>query len=394
MSKGEGKKRGLFERPTGSGIWWVRYVDGNGRLHREKVGPKGLATKVYEKRKTEVRERRFFPEQLRRREVTLAHMIDDYLKRNRGRLRSFYHYERYGRIWKAALPARTLREIVPGDVERCVAKRREEDNLKPASINRELAFLRRVFNVAIEDGLVERNPVRPKMFSKENNQRVRFLLYEDEAQLREKIGEAEWPVVAVAIHTGLRRSEQFGLRWEHIDFANRIITVPRSKNGETRRIPMNDTVRDIFRARPSRLKCDLVFPSGTGETPIDADNYMNRVFRPALLEAKIEDFTWHDLRHTFASRLVMAGVDLRTVQELMGHKTLQMTLRYSHLSPAHQLDAVQRLNRVATDTATDTTPPAAEPAVGGTAEVLEFPMKENGGAWTRTTDLGIMRPSL
>ena len=118
---------------------------------------------------------------------------------------------------------------------------------------------------------------------------------------------------------------------------------------------MNDTVREILRALPSRLKGPWVFPSATGETPIDARNYINRVFEPAMEKASIEGFRWHDLRHTFASRLVMAGVDLRTVQELLGHKTQAMTLRYSHLSPGHQLDAVQRLTTrpTATTTATD-----------------------------------------
>ena len=142
------------------------------------------------------------------------------------------------------------------------------------------------------------------------------------------------------------------------------------------------------------LKGAFVFPSATEETPIDAQNFVNRVFLPALKAAKIEGFTWHCLRHTFASRLVMAGVDIRTVQELLGHKTLAMTLRYSHLSPEHQLDAVQRLNRKPTDTATDTEQVADKTAVAGAGEVVELPRRETGGAWTRTTDLGIMRPSL
>ena len=89
-------------------------------------------------------------------------------------------------------------------------------------------------------------------------------------------------------------------------------------------------------------------------TPLDARNYMHRVFMPALKQAKIEGFRWHDLRHTFASRLVMAGVDLRTVQELLGHKTMAMTMRYSHLSPQHQLDAVKRLDAKPTGTTTGT----------------------------------------
>jgi site-specific recombinase XerD len=103
-------------------------------------------------------------------------------------------------------------------------------------------------------------------------------------------------------------------------------------------------VRALLRDLPSRLKSEYVFPSETEDSAIDANNFRRRVFQPAVEQAGIENFRWHDLRHTFASRLVMAGVDLRTVQELMGHKTIEMTLRYSHLSPAHQLDAVKKLD--------------------------------------------------
>jgi site-specific recombinase XerD len=106
---------------------------------------------------------------------------------------------------------------------------------------------------------------------------------------------------------------------------------------------MNDRVMEILRALPSRLKSQCVFPSETSETPLNANNFINRVFTPALERADISDFRWHDLRHTFASRLTMAGVDLRTLPELMGHKTIKMTLRYSHLSPTHTLEAVNKL---------------------------------------------------
>jgi site-specific recombinase XerD len=121
---------------------------------------------------------------------------------------------------------------------------------------------------------------------------------------------------------------------------------------------MNDRVIEILRALPSRLKSEWVFPSATGTTPIDGNNFTKRVFNPAVKKAEIENFQWHDLRHTFASRLVMKGNDLRTVQELMGHKKIEMTLRYSHLSPKHKMDAVQTLikdkNEGQTSTSTDT----------------------------------------
>ncbi len=112
-----------------------------------------------------------------------------------------------------------------------------------------------------------------------------------------------------------------------------------------------------------------------------------RVFEPALKRAGIAGFRWHDLRHTFASRLVMAGVNLRTVQELMGHNTVTMTLRYSHLSPKHQLDAVQRLIDAPTSTTTDTNVEASKAVNAKAVEVLEFVNESGATRRSRTDDL-------
>ena len=152
---------------------------------------------------------------------------------------------------------------------------------------------------------------------------------------------------------------------------------------------MNDTVRELLRSLPSRLKSPWVFPSATGETPLEAGNYINRVFEPALKRAAIENFRWHDLRHTFASRLVMKGVDLPTLQEIMSHKTIAMTLRYAPLSQPHRLDAVQRLNRPRTGTTTGTTPSTKRASTGGAREVPEPQGKTSAPAPTRTGDLQV-----
>src|SRR5262249_56624343 len=118
--------RGIYEHPKGSGAWWVCYFDEHGKRHREKVGPKALAAKVYQKRKNEIQERRFFPERLRRRHYLLADVIDDYLSRNKDRLRAFGHYERYGRGREGAPPGRELARVFPRERERDGAGRRRE----------------------------------------------------------------------------------------------------------------------------------------------------------------------------------------------------------------------------------------------------------------------------
>ena len=151
-------------------------------------------------------------------------------------------------------------------------------------------------------------------------------------------------MINVALHTGLRRGELFALKWNTVDFNTALITIPRTKSGETRRVPMNGSVAETLRNLPGRMRNEYVFTSKAG-TPLNPQNFINRVFGPALRRGGISYFRWHDLRHTFASRLVMAGVDLRTVQELLGHKTIAMTLRYSHLSPRHLQAVVEGLSR-------------------------------------------------
>jgi integrase len=305
--------RGIFERPKDSGVWWVRYHDQYGREHREKVGPKQLAIDLYQKRRTQIREGTFFP--AKRRDLLLRDFLPTFLKGRvkrdprTGALVNVLKDKQHAALWAAALGTLSLRQIKPGDIRRHI-HRRQQANMASATINRELAFLRRAFNVAIEDELAEKNPIGKGgvKLSRENNQRVRYLSDDEEQQLREALGEEEWPKAAVALHTGLRRSNVFQLRWaEDVNFDAGTIRAREPKGGRDYHVPMNDELRALLRALPSRLRSHWVFPSETGETPLNSQNFINRVFRPALRAAKIRDFSWHDLRHTFASRLAMAA---------------------------------------------------------------------------------------
>jgi integrase len=142
----------------------------------------------------------------------------------------------------------------------------------------------------------------------------------------------------------MRMSEQYRLRWNQVDFERRQLHLIRTKNGDLRTIPMNTVVLgplQVLRGEQTRPgTATPVFPSlRTG----DALQGSRGWFSTAHEEAKIEEYTWHCSRHTFASRLVMAGVDLRTVAELLGHRILQMVMRYALLAPEHQASAVDRL---------------------------------------------------
>jgi integrase len=147
--------------------------------------------------------------------------------------------------------------------------------------------------------------------------------------------------VTVLLHTGFRRGELLGLRWKDVDFKAGVLTIPKSKNGDARHVPMTSTVRAILsrRARPLE-NAKLVFPNTEGTRDL---RWAKKTVPAALRAARIEDFRFHDLRHTFASRLAMESVDLMAIRDLMGHKTMTMTLRYSHLSPGHRQNAVERL---------------------------------------------------
>jgi integrase len=143
----------------------------------------------------------------------------------------------------------------------------------------------------------------------------------------------------------MRKGEILGLKWDNVDLKHRFILLDKTKNGDRREIPINDTLRGIFQGIARRLDVPYVFfDQSTGKAIQD----VKRSFSSACRRAGIRDFHFHDMRHTFASHLVMAGIDITTVKELLGHKTLTMTLRYAHLAPSHKVNAVDILDSTLT----------------------------------------------
>ncbi len=225
---------------------------------------------------------------------------------------------------------RVAKKIVPQEIDEKLSELAGKKDLKPATLNRYRAFLSLVYSLADRNSKVELNPARLVRLRKENNAVVRFLEAEEEEKLRRVLRESDRYLEAefdLALNTGMRRGEQYRLRWEDVNCRLGIITITRSKHGERWYIPINSAAKIALEVLQRQTDGSGYVVPGA-KAPRNKDP--RRTFEAAVKESCI--LRYHDIRHTFASRLVMAGVDLRTVQELMGHKTVAMTIRYSHLA--------------------------------------------------------------
>ena len=256
--------------------------------------------------------------------------------------------------WKENIGAYTLADITPA----LIAQHREKiaegaligDKLCPrslATVNRYLAALSHVYSIAVREwGWVEENPLRKVTKMKEPRGRVRFLSDDERKSLLKACKTSEgsylYIVVVLALSTAARRMEILGLHWKDVDLDRGVITLHQTKNGERRVLPLAGHALELIKehSKVRQLKTDLVFPGKNLKDPID----IRTPWETALKRAKIEDFRFHDLRHSAASYLVMDGASLAEIAEILGHKTLQMVKRYAHLSDAHTSRVVASMN--------------------------------------------------
>ncbi len=209
--------------------------------------------------------------------------------------------------------------------------------------NREVSCLKNLFNYCLRMELFEGvNPTQGIKLPKEPWTKIRFLSHEEEARLIAELHEPLRTLVLLGIHTGIRiQSEGLGLTWAHVDLTRHFVTVPAhlAKNGHERVIPLNHKILTALGDLRKEAKGESIFLSADG-LPY---RHIRNSFRRACKRASLFGVSPHVLRHTFASRLVMGGTDLRTIQELGGWQSLDMVLRYSHLSPQHKAEAVERI---------------------------------------------------
>ena len=348
----------MFEKRPGSGIWWIRYADGAGKIRREKAGRKSAALMLVRKRKTEVLEGKKLPETLRRRTVTLGELGADVLAYSQARKRTYKEdVARLNRVFSWFGRDRAAESVTAPEIERAFESAIARHHWAPSTINHYRSLLSLMFRLGITNGKVSSNPARATRHRLENNDRTRHLSAEEEDRLRAILG-TRWPEhlpeLELAVHTGLRCGEMFGLEWRDVDLAGRFVHVRRGKNGEGRYVHLNSVALGALAALKARGDGSGRVIRNLRGDPLHGPRHW---FIRALKLAEIGDFHWHDLRHTFASRLAMAGVGLAAIQRALGHKSPAMTMRYAHLTETFMLEAVERLvpesRRAAAPSSTD-----------------------------------------
>jgi integrase len=224
-----------------------------------------------------------------------------------------------------------------------VKKSRRGAALSAASINRPLAVIRHLLRLAHEEWEVL--PAVPRIkLEREQQGRLRWLTPEEATRLLTKCREQKNPalvdLVELALYTGMRQGELLSLNWGSVDRSRGVVLLEVTKSGRRREVPLNGPADAVLARRAGDGKAEeLVF----GTTSWDA---FRKHWEAALEAAKLEDFHFHDLRHTFASWAVQRGATLPEVKDLLGHATLAMVMRYAHLAPEHLCAAVSRLDDV------------------------------------------------
>ena len=343
--------------------WQIDYFDPTGKRVRQSFKKKKDATEELAKRVSLIAEKRYLDVK-KDYTTTLGKLLDNYRENFGGQasyngwkvfcLKRFKDY-----FGKDSLLA-NIRYV---DLETYHNKLRKTLTAhgtirKDSTVNREMACHHHMFTKAVEWDMIEQNPFDKgkSLHLKENNERLRYLSQDEIDRLLPECHKYLRRVVECAINTGMRKGEILGLKWSDSRDGQIYLQASETKTKEARQVPINDDLAALFKEirKEQQLRSEYVFTYRKNEEkgpettilttvgkPVES---MKTAFNAALRRAGIDDFRFHDLRHTFASHFVMRGGTLKELQEILGHKTMQMTMRYAHLSQEHKKKAVNLLN--------------------------------------------------
>lgn len=303
------------------------------------------ARKWAQQTETSIREGRYFKTAEAKRH-TLTELIDRYIKGVLPAKKDAKQRQRQLQWW-----SRQLGDALLSDVS--AAKLNEQrDVLRsqgkgPATINRYLAAISHVFTIAVREyGWLEESPLRKLSKEKEPEGRVRYLSDTERDRLLTACHASSnpdlYPAVVLSLATGARRMEILGLRWSEVDWKRNTIILLKTKNEQRRAVPIGAHALELLaaRAKVRRIDSDLIFPGQTPNQPAQ----LRHAWESALRAADVGDFHWHDLRHTAASYLAMNGATIHEIAVILGHKTLAMAMRYTHLTEQHTATIVGKMN--------------------------------------------------
>lgn len=335
------------KRKDGTFAWYYDFAY-RGRRYRGVGGTtKTQALRVLDKIRNEV-----FSGEYGIKRIVATKRIEEFSKtylQRRQYLKSRERDELSNRTLLKFFSGKKLDKIFPSDVEDYIAKRKE-DGVANATINRELACLKRMYNLAIKWNEAKTNPVKEVEFLREPPGRTRFLSAEEANKLLKSCNDNLRSIVFTALNTGMRLSEILHLKWNqvHIDTViDPYVEINQSKNNKNRFIPLNEDMILLFE-NLKQIHPEFVFIGKRGQPLIS----IRTIFEKALKKAGILNFRFHDLRHTFASHFVMQGGDLLTLKEILGHSSMKMVERYAHLAQAHKRRQVNNLGGLFTKNAT------------------------------------------
>jgi integrase len=285
------------------------------------------------------------------RKHTFEQLVDRFIEYELQDRKSADDVKRHLNWWKKQIGGYRLSDITPEIIREHRDKLRKGKPPKKGrasgTVNRYLTSLSSAFSTASREwGWLAENPVSKVKKLTEPRGRVRYLSDDERNALLDACSASKskdlYPIVVLALSTGMRRGEILGLTWDRVNVKRGQITLFETKNKEIRAIPITGVALEILKKRSKVRQIDtqLVFPGIDGKKPID----IQESWELALERAGIKDFRFHDLRHTAASYLAMSGATLAEIAEILGHKTLQMVKRYSHFSTDHVSGVISKLD--------------------------------------------------
>lgn len=337
MAKGEG-----YLRQRGK-VWYFEFTY-RGRRYYHRIGavPKSTAKEIASQIRAKIIRGEYIPESKDEKSFEeIARFYEKlYLSTSKAREKTKKEQMRKLKTLIAFFGKRTVKNITTSLIEDYKNKRLSEGTT-PLMVERELQLLRSVFNKAQEFGLCEHTPRIP-FFGVKERQVVRYLTEEQAQKLISACPDYFRPAVIFALYTGLRASEIFSLKWEQVDLENKVIRLEhtQTKTKECYTVHLTEQLVELLKSLPKH-KHGYVFTNHKGE-PYSTQGY-KRAFKTACKKAGIENFRFHDLRHTFASWVAMKSKDLYLVKELLHHKDLRSTQRYAHLTEDYKKQVLESL---------------------------------------------------